>query len=275
METFKPTVIYKWAKSVQDKSKGYEVSSFGDKRFSALNAKLSDGRTIEEAYQLDVKGYRKFGDLWKLGKGKAPLIPTTELPKLTLHYFELKSVAKFNIFEELTQLSNCCSKLICSDSTDTSIRHFIRIVKSEHSELVNPNDFDPEDIVLVLIDESTKDISLDDYNKALNSLYIAGSVSVLSFVTITRTGLSFTNFVDHVGKLISPRYREIPGTGYFVNLYEQYRNLWAQWASENINLFKELAILADGKTLTDVYASTDISQARALCDILNKYYKFI
>lgn len=52
---------------------GYEVSSQGDKRFSALYAKLKDGRTIEEAYQLDVKGYRKFGNDWRLGKGKPPL----------------------------------------------------------------------------------------------------------------------------------------------------------------------------------------------------------
>ena len=51
----------------------YEVSTQGDKRFSALNARLKDGRTIEEAYQLDVKGYREKGDDWKLGKGKPPL----------------------------------------------------------------------------------------------------------------------------------------------------------------------------------------------------------
>jgi len=49
---------------------GYECSSRGDQRFSALFAKLSDGRTIEQAYQLDVKGYRVEGDDWKLGKGK-------------------------------------------------------------------------------------------------------------------------------------------------------------------------------------------------------------
>lgn len=52
---------------------GYEVSTAGDKRFSALYAKLKDGRTIEEAYQLDIKGYRVKGNNWKLGKGKAPL----------------------------------------------------------------------------------------------------------------------------------------------------------------------------------------------------------
>lgn len=54
---------------------GYECSSKGDKRFSALYARLADGRTIEEAYQLDVKGYRKFGNDWRLGKGKPPLHP--------------------------------------------------------------------------------------------------------------------------------------------------------------------------------------------------------
>lgn len=44
-----------WAKTNPN---GYEVSSRGDAAFSALNARLNDGRTVEEAYQLDVKGYR-------------------------------------------------------------------------------------------------------------------------------------------------------------------------------------------------------------------------
>lgn len=52
---------------------GYECSSAGDTRFSALFAKLPDGRTIEEAYQLDIKGYRAITDNWKEAKGKPPL----------------------------------------------------------------------------------------------------------------------------------------------------------------------------------------------------------
>lgn len=52
---------------------GYECSSHGDKRFSALFAVLPDGRTIEEAYQLDVKGYREISDDWRTGKGKTAL----------------------------------------------------------------------------------------------------------------------------------------------------------------------------------------------------------
>jgi hypothetical protein len=61
-----------WARYAAD---GYEVSSRGDRRFSALFARLSDGRTIEEAYQLDVKGYRQTGGTsWRVGKGKPPVV---------------------------------------------------------------------------------------------------------------------------------------------------------------------------------------------------------
>lgn len=54
---------------------GYEVSSAGDKRFSALFARLPErsGRTIEQVYQLDVKGYRRVGNDWRLGKGQPTL----------------------------------------------------------------------------------------------------------------------------------------------------------------------------------------------------------
>ena len=57
---------------------GYEVSSKGDRRFSAFYARLKDGRTVEEAYQLDVKGYRIFGNNVMLGKGKPPLNDLTK-----------------------------------------------------------------------------------------------------------------------------------------------------------------------------------------------------
>ena len=110
---------------------GYEVSTKGDSRFSALHAKLKDGRTIEEAYQLDVKGYRKFSNDWLYGKGKPPL-----------------------------------------------------------------------------------DKSIDTY--------------------------------------------------------AEYKKLWTQWAEENPALMDELAQKANGKVLTDMMAKTDVSQARALSEMLNE-----
>ena len=52
--------------------RGYECSSAGDRRFSAFFARLEDGRTIEQHYQCDVKGYEPGGTNWKLGKGRPP-----------------------------------------------------------------------------------------------------------------------------------------------------------------------------------------------------------
>jgi len=75
--------MYKW-----QRYGGYEVSSKGDKRFSAFYARLADGRTVEEAYQLDIKGYRKFGNNAMVGKGKAPLVKISR-EELYLQYKNL------------------------------------------------------------------------------------------------------------------------------------------------------------------------------------------
>ena len=58
---------------------GYECSSKGDKRFSALCAVMPDGRTIEQHYQCDIKGYQPGGTDWHLGKGKPPLDQNKDL----------------------------------------------------------------------------------------------------------------------------------------------------------------------------------------------------
>lgn len=58
---------------------GYECSTAGDKRYSALYATLEDGRTIECHYQCDVKGYEPGGTNWRLGKGKPALDSTKDL----------------------------------------------------------------------------------------------------------------------------------------------------------------------------------------------------
>lgn len=67
-----------WSRHPRKGKTNYELSSKGDKRYSPLFAKLPDGRTIEEAYQLDIKGYRHLYDDWKLVKGKQPLSGLTE-----------------------------------------------------------------------------------------------------------------------------------------------------------------------------------------------------
>lgn len=50
---------------------------------------------------------------------------------------------------------------------------------------------------------------------------------------------------------------------------EGYLPLWQEWAKQNPELIDELRIKAKGKTLTDQFANTRVSQARALAEILN------
>lgn len=64
--------MWTWAKHHDN---GFEVSSAGNTTYSPLFARLRDGRTIEEAYQLDVKGYRARGYTnWREVKGKPSLV---------------------------------------------------------------------------------------------------------------------------------------------------------------------------------------------------------
>lgn len=62
---------YRWARESTPEV-GYEVSTKGDSRFSALNAVMPDGRTLEMWYQCDIKRYDIGGTNWREGKGKPP-----------------------------------------------------------------------------------------------------------------------------------------------------------------------------------------------------------
>lgn len=58
--------------------KRYELSSDGDNRFSSRIAKFKDGRSVEEVFQLDIKGYGQIGKEWKNKRNQPSLIPYTE-----------------------------------------------------------------------------------------------------------------------------------------------------------------------------------------------------
>ena len=46
--------------------------------------------------------------------------------------------------------------------------------------------------------------------------------------------------------------------------------MWVLWASENPRKIEDLRRLSRGKVLTDAFASTDVSQASALAEILDE-----
>ena len=54
--------------------------------------------------------------------------------------------------------------------------------------------------------------------------------------------------------------------------YKEYLALWRLYFTLHPNLFKQIKILAKNKTITDMFATTEINQARAICDLLNSNF---
>lgn len=102
---------------------GYECSSKGDRRFSAFNARMPDGRSIEEHYQCDVKGYDPGGRNWRLGKGKPPKNPYTP-DELWNAYLELwRTWAEHHpaLIEELRVLASRYNNVLSDRFASTPI----------------------------------------------------------------------------------------------------------------------------------------------------------
>lgn len=80
---------------------GYECSSQGDKRFSALFAVMPDGRTLEMHYQCDCKGFQPGGRDWRLGKGKPPRDPSVDLWEAYLGLWRVWAANHVDLMREL------------------------------------------------------------------------------------------------------------------------------------------------------------------------------
>jgi hypothetical protein len=106
----------------------YEVSSRGDKRFSALHAKLPDGRSIEQHYQLDDcpigKGYDPGGLVWMLGKGKPPLDSNMDLWQAYINLWRIWAVNNLPLLRELYTLAQpSCILSDCFATTPVNQAH--------------------------------------------------------------------------------------------------------------------------------------------------------
>lgn len=112
---------------------GYECSSKGDKRFSALYALMPDGRTIEQHYQCDVKGYQPGGHNWKYGKGKPALNPDTNLWEEYLNLWRVWAQTHQNDLEDLrnkaAQYNNVLSD--CFANTPVNQAHALATLLNE------------------------------------------------------------------------------------------------------------------------------------------------
>lgn len=120
----------KWARHHEN---GYEVTTRGDKRFSAFVARLNDGRTIEDAYQLDIKGFRAISDDWRIAKGKAPMCDKTR-QQMWQEYLGLWRVWAAENPDQIIDLMEKAKGKILTDqfaSTDLNQAHALSIILTE------------------------------------------------------------------------------------------------------------------------------------------------
>lgn len=108
---------------------GYECSTKGDKRFSAFNAILPDGLTIEFFYQTKIKGYHSI----KSGKGKPPLDPSMDLWKEYLNLWRIWANNNLPLMRELyfSAKSKNCILSDCFASTPVNQAHALSEILNE------------------------------------------------------------------------------------------------------------------------------------------------
>ena len=125
-----PKRLFSW-----QRKEGYECSTKGDARFSAFNAKLPDGRSIEQWYQCDIKGYDIGGTNWRLGKGNPPLFefPADHLWQLYLNLWRLWAIHNSHLIIELMELAAEKNNVLsdCFASTPINQAHALSTIINE------------------------------------------------------------------------------------------------------------------------------------------------
>lgn len=273
--------IYNWSRTAEN---SYEGSSQGDKRFSALYAKFKkgtiiegvdvSGRTIEDVYQKVIK---------KSGKGKAP-------SKDSKLYIGKPKSNPFNI----TNIDEAKRNQYAKDSG----------ISIDHVE--SPTDKDMEDyqfteIVIVTLNGDRIQVApkagFQDLNNVVRTKDIKAIIGINYLLEnylkskpleVNKFGSSvlseyakdaYGNNYDAAKDTFQSDYASYIKSINLANLLKEeledfsytegYLPLWQEWAKQNPELIEELEEKSKGKTLTDKFASTRVSQARALADILN------
>ena len=288
IKKIRKAVPSKWARTAEN---GYEVSTKGDKRFSALVATFKEGtvidgvdvggKTIEDVYQSVIKKSRK---------GQAPSkdskLHRTSVSSYTgdvtpdantifvfgsnpegRHGAGAARVAREQfgaIYGQGEGLQGNAYALPTKDLRVTENRGLRSISESQIIENIkklyetarqNP------DKQFKIAYRNTDRASLNGYTglEMIDMFLKAGSIP---------TNIVFSKEWVDTGKFNLSR-EELEDFSYT----EGYLPLWQEWARQNPELIDELRTKAKGKTLTDQFANTRVNQARALADILNNSSK--
>lgn len=284
IQEIRKTVPFKWARTAEN---GYEVSTKGDKRFSALVATFKkdtvidgvnvDGRTIEDVYQSVIKKSRKGqapskdSKLYRTSVSSYTGDITPDVNTIFVfgsnpegrHGAGAAKVAREQfgaIYGQGEGLQGNAYALPTKDLRVTENRGLRSISESQIIEnikkLYETARQNPDKQFKVAY-RNTDRASLNGYTglEMIDMFLKAGSIP---------TNIVFSKEWVDTGRFNLSR----EGLEDF-SYTEGYLPLWQEWARQYPELIDELRIKAKGKTLTDQFANTRVSQARALAEILN------
>lgn len=283
--------VFNWGRTSDN---NYEVSSAGDSRFSAFNAKLKPGtkilgvtvpeekstfiaekptttNSIEYVYQTLIK---------KSGKGKAPAkdskLNLSNKDNYTTTFKNFPNGVKKVIYEREDKVP----RIIFEANNETWLLNFndkfnkweiARRKKSPAGDYrFYSEDMSPE-TKQKAIDKYVPKKILDYINSGqlekdeLADLKDAFKNSEKSRVVRFFRDNFNVHFINEAFLDSGKNHESFEDFSYYIG----YLPLWQEWARQNPELIEELRTKAAGKTLTDQFADTRVSQARALADILN------
>ena len=249
---------------------GFEVSTaagkngiIGDSRFSAFNATFKPntiidnidvgGKTIEYVYQTLIK---------KSGKGQAPAknsiinLSPTKTGKMTFSYGsnKRKNVKSSTTIDAIRNRERTATTRYESDG---HIKYWQDLKVGDIIEFEGKNG----EKVLVRVTKPltrlSKDVSAEEWSKKEG-----GSVDYFNTKVKPRINEAYQIEYEYLADNTKESKEDF-------SYYEGYLPLWQEWARQNPELIEELREKSKGKVLTDQFADTRVSQARALADILN------
>lgn len=260
-----------WARKSDN---GYEVSSLGDRRFSAFYARLNNGKTIEEMYQLYIKGYRSITEQCLEGKGKPAIVPFYTgviLPSSNVIFVfgsnpegrhglgaaltaREKFSAKYGVGEGITGRAYALPTKDLRIKENNSLRSISpENIKASIAKLYDYARNNP-DLRFKVAYKNTSNASLNGYT-GYELMYMFHEVDNRP------SNIIFSEEWAKAG-ILMPISRETQ--------WKEYKALWERYLDENPDLEADLIRKSLGKELTDMFASSDINQARALAELLTE-----
>lgn len=273
--------VMNWARTAPN---NYEISTKGDKRFSALNAKFRQGtiidgvdvsgRTIEDVYQSVIKKGQAPSKDSKLYRAPVSSYSGNITPDANTifvfgsnpegrHSAGAAKVAREKFGAIYGQGEGLQGNAYALPTKDLRVR--------ENNSLRSI----PEGQIIESI-KKLYDAARQNSNKQFKIAYRNTTTASLNGYT----GLEMIDMFLKAGSIPSNIVfsKEWVDTGKFnlskealedFSYYVGYFPLWKEWARQNPELIEELRQKSAGKILTDQFANTRVSQARALAEILN------